>query len=215
MCVLWRCRSWNKAFGIEASRLQPTFGSVLSARLCRGCQCPQNRPKRSIYAQITGLSWTLLAFSRVNFFKPFDSYIYPDDSFSFNDVRRINVCGISEKWEHLIYFIGEFRVKLRSDFLLVFAQYFVLLFFLLITGLCFCMVQTDTKMICINYRFSCFPPLTCTGVKAWVFSSFLSWYINLWGLLPVNIGCLLMVWVQMSFIPSSDTHWWRWNPESF
>lgn len=32
-----------------------------------------------------------------------------------------------KKWEHLIYFIGEFRVKLRFDFFLVFAQYFVLL----------------------------------------------------------------------------------------
>lgn len=46
VCVLWRCRSWNKPFGIEASPLEPTFRSVLSVRLWRGCQCPQNCPKK-------------------------------------------------------------------------------------------------------------------------------------------------------------------------
>lgn len=66
-------------------------------------------------------------------------------------------------------------VQGETDFLIVFAQYFVLLLllllFLLITGLCFCMVQTHTKMICVNYRFSCFPPLTCAEFQAWIYSS--------------------------------------------
>lgn len=39
--------------------------------------------KKSIYAQITGLSLTLLVFSRMNFFKTSETYIYMDDHFSF------------------------------------------------------------------------------------------------------------------------------------
>lgn len=70
VCVLWWGRSLNKPFGSEASPLEPTFRSVLSARLCRGCQCRRKWSEKSIYAQIIALTLNQRGFllCRIDFF---------------------------------------------------------------------------------------------------------------------------------------------------
>lgn len=134
---------------------------------------------------------------------------------------RSNVCGMLEKWDHLIYFIGEFRMKLIFDFLLSFCTVFFL-----IPVLCFLMAQTDTKMIYISYCCGWFPPPTHTHLAVRRFkpgfapaqvkskrSSFFPRHIDFWG---SSLCQHLMFthgrghrWASSHLQTPRKTHWWR------